>query len=301
MSDLIKSFINHTQSKNIDSEHTKRSYEQVLARYEKYLKEQSSSFEDADNIIASNFIAELSEEGLSANSIKHDLTVINSFYKYLIEKEIVSTNPFKKIKGPKKSKTLPDFLTYPEIIILMESIDMSDDSGIRDRAIFELMYATGIRVSEAANLCISNINFNNKTAFITGKGDKDRIVLFNETAKEYVQLYMNTARLKYLNDINSDILFLNHSNNKTFDTPITTKGIEYALKKRVLSAGIYKDVHPHLLRHSFATHMLQNGADLRTVQELLGHSDLSTTQIYTHVVLNDKEEAFKHHPRSKGE
>lgn len=298
MNSYIKNFIEFTQSKNINSNHTERSYTQALSRYEDYLNTQSVDILSVDKITASNFIAYLSEVGLSSNTIRHDLTVINSFYKFLIDKDYTNANPFRLIKGPKRAKKIPDILSYPEIVQLMDSIPSETDADIRDKAILELMYATGMRVSEVVSVTISDINFTDKTISIRGKGDKDRVVLFNETAKKSVCEYIENTRLKYVNDISFDILFLNQSNNKVKDVPMTTKGIEYILKRRVLLAGIHKDVHPHLLRHSFATHLLQNGADLRTVQELLGHSDLSTTQIYTHIVLNDKEEAFKHHIRN---
>lgn len=299
MNSCIKKFIEFTQSKNINSDHTERSYVQALSRYENYLNTQSVDILAVDKITASNFVAYLSQEGLSSNTIHHDLTVINSFYKFLIDKDYTNYNPFRLIKGPKRSKKIPDILSYQEIVQLMDSIPSETDADIRDRAILELMYATGMRVSEVVSIAISDINFIDKTIVIRGKGDKDRVVLFNDTAKEALNEYMKKVRLKYVNDISTNILFLNQSNNKVKDAPMTTKGVEYILKKRVISAGLHKDVHPHLLRHSFATHLLQNGADLRTVQELLGHSDLSTTQIYTHVVLNDKEEAFKHHIRNK--
>ncbi len=296
-SKLIEEFIAHIHSNGSKSNHTKKSYTHVLDVYSNFLREEYSSVLDADQTVAENFNGMLSNSELSNNSIRHSLAILNSFYKFLIQNEYASINPFRNIKSPKTSKNLPDILSYTEITTLMDSIDISTDNGIRDRALCELMYATGMRVSETVEVKLSDIVFDQKEIRITGKGKKDRIVLFNETAKEFVLLYIDKVRRKYAQD--DSYLFLNHSKNKKENKPLTTAGVQYILDRLIGNTSIRKNVHPHLLRHSFATHLLQNGANLRTVQELLGHSDISTTQIYTHVSITDEEKAFKLHPRKE--
>ena len=292
---LISEFINHIYSKKTNSEHTKRSYAHALSVYSNFLAAECSTVLTADKTVAKNFKGILSDSELSNKSIRHALAVMKSFYKYLIENKYTDENPFKEIKNPKLNQTLPDILTYPEIVTLMKSIDISTDSGIRDRALCELMYATGMRVSETVGVKLSDINFTKKEIKVTGKGDKDRVVLFNETAKEWTLKYINTVRMKYSQD--DSYLFLNHSKNKKENRPMTTAGIQYILDKVMDNTNIRKNMHPHLLRHSFATHLIQNGASIRLVQDLLGHSDVATTTIYTRVAIEEEEKAFKLNPR----
>ena len=296
-SKLIEEFVTHIYSKKTHSEHTKKSYTYSLDVYSNFLSAEGSTVLSADKNVARKFNSIISDSDLSNTSVRHELAVLKSFYNYLIKNGYLKENPFKGIKGPKMSKTLPDILTYTEVVKLMDSIDISTDIGIRDRALCELMYATGMRVSETVNLKLSDINFSEKEILVTGKGTKDRMVLFNETAKEFLLLYIDKVRMKYAQD---DIhLFWNHCKNKKASKPLTAAGVQFILERVMGNTSIRKHIYPHLLRHSFATHLLQNGASLRLVQDLLGHSDVTTTQVYTHVAIKDKAEAMKLHPRKE--
>ena len=285
MDQYIESFLKFVQNKNTQSKNTLRSYEKVLRDFDDYLESENSSIKSLDKITASNYIARLKENGLSNTTVKQRLSILNSFYNYLYINEEIA-NPFKKIKSPKKSKTLPDILSYEEIVKLMDSICLEDDKGLRNKALLELMYSSGMRVSEVSSLKINDINFKRQSIFVNGKGSKDRIVYFNNTTLKALQNFMSKVR-STLKDHDSPYLFISLSNNGKGE-PLTERAIYEILKNQCIIAGIYKDIHPHVLRHSFASHMLEAGADLKTIQELLGHSSLKTTQIYTHVANEDK-------------
>ena len=285
MDQYIESFLKFVQNKNTQSKNTLRSYEKVLRDFDDYLESENSSIKSLDKITASNYIARLKENGLSNTTVKQRLSILNSFYNYLYINEEIA-NPFKKIKSPKKSKTLPDILSYEEIVKLMDSICLEDDKGLRNKALLELMYSSGMRVSEVSSLKINDINFKRQSILVNGKGSKDRIVYFNNTTLKALQDFMSKVR-GTLKDHNSPYLFISLSNNGKGE-PLTERAIYEILKNQCIIAGIYKDIHPHVLRHSFASHMLEAGADLKTIQELLGHSSLKTTQIYTHVANEDK-------------
>ena len=285
MDQYIESFLKIVQNKNTQSKNTLRSYEKVLRDFDDYLESENSSIKSLDKITASNYIARLKENGLSNTTVKQRLSILNSFYNYLYINEEIA-NPFKKIKSPKKSKTLPDILSYEEIVKLMDSICLEDDKGLRNKALLELMYSSGMRVSEVSSLKINDINFKRQSILVNGKGSKDRIVYFNNTTLKALQDFMSKVR-GTLKDHDSPYLFISLSNNGKGE-PLTERAIYEILKNQCIIAGIYKDIHPHVLRHSFASHMLEAGADLKTIQELLGHSSLKTTQIYTHVANEDK-------------
>ena len=187
----------------------------------------------------------------------------------------------------KKEKKIPEFLFYDEMIELLESIPLDTDENIRNRAMFEMMYACGLRVSEVVSLKIDDIDLNDQIVRVVGKGSKERIIPFYDEAKEYLILYLNKVRKKMCTDKERNC-FLNLKGQ-----PLTTRGVQYILDKVVLKSGLLLKVHPHMFRHSFATHLLDNGADLRIVQELLGHSNLSTTQIYTHVSKEHLKNTYK--------
>ena len=285
MDQYIENFLKFVQNKNTQSKNTLRSYEKVLRDFDDYLESESSSIKSLDKITASNYIARLKENGLSNTTVKQRLSILNSFYNYLYINEEIA-NPFKKIKIPKKSKTLPDILSYEEIVKLMDSVCLEDDKGLRNKALLELMYSSGMRVSEISTLKINDINFKRQSILVNGKGSKDRIVYFNNTTLKALQDFMSKVR-GTLKDHDSPYLFISLSNNGKGE-PLTERAIYEILKNQCIIAGIYKDIHPHVLRHSFASHMLEAGADLKTIQELLGHSSLKTTQIYTHVANEDK-------------
>jgi len=234
------------------------------------------------------------ENNKSSKTRAHYITVLNNFYTFLINENIINYNPLENIKLPKIEKKLPDYLTIEEVDKLLD-IPLNTAYDYRNKAMLETLYATGIRISELINLKVSDIDFNECFIRIMGKGSKERIVPFNDICKEYLEIYINIYRLELLKHKDSEYIFINNLSKN-----ISRQGFFKILKEICVKQGIKKNVSPHLLRHSFATHLLNNGADLRIIQELLGHSDLATTQIYTEV-LNEKlkSDYEASHPRAK--
>ena len=228
---------------------------------------------------------------LKSLSIRRKISSLKGFYKYLGRMGKVTSNPFSYVTLPKKEKKLPQYLNYNEMMEIFDCIDITSLLGLRNRLIMELLYATGIRVSELVNIKINLIDLDNKSIQVTGKGDKTRIVFFNEVTKKYIGKYLDESNLVR----KTDYLIMNSNGRQ-----ITTRGIRLILNKVISETSIIKHIHPHTLRHTFATHLLNNGCDLLTVQELLGHSSISTTGIYTHVTTEHIKDVYYHtHPRSK--
>ncbi|MBK7446744.1 MAG: tyrosine recombinase [Ignavibacteria bacterium] len=215
------------------------------------------------------------------------------FFKYLVTDNQISVNPAENFVTPKSSRLLPEVLSIEETELLLSAPDIKEKLGLRDKALMETMYASGLRVSEAINLEISNIYFDEDYLRVFGKGSKERIVPVGKTALNYIQKYMQESRILLKNNKSFDYLFLNFRGAK-----LSRMGVLDIIRKHSANAGIKKNVHPHTLRHSFATHLLQGGADIRIIQEMLGHSDISTTQIYTHIDKDYLIEVHKtFHPR----
>ena len=234
------------------------------------------------------------ENNKSSKTRAHYITVLNNFYTFLINENIINYNPLENIKLPKIEKKLPDYLTIEEVDKLLD-IPLNTAYDYRNKAMLETLYATGIRISELINLKVSDIDFNECFIRIMGKGSKERIVPFNDICKEYLEKYINIYRLELLKHKDSEYTFINNLSKN-----ISRQGFFKILKEICIKQGIKKNVSPHLLRHSFATHLLNNGADLRIIQELLGHSDLATTQIYTEVLNKKLKSDYEaSHPRAK--
>lgn len=230
---------------------------------------------------------------LSTKTLAHRLTVINSFYNYLLSENIISINPCYSINMPKIPSKLPEVLSEEEVDKLLD-INLVDKYSYRNKAMLELLYATGMRASELTNLKLNNIDLDSCIVRIMGKGSKERIVPINDTTIKYLNIYINNYRKEILNKKDSEYLFISNALK-----PITRQGLFKIIKKECIRAGIKKNVYPHILRHSFATHLLNHGANIRIIQELLGHEAITTTEIYTHLsnetVKKDYEEYF---PRS---
>ncbi|MBI2620342.1 MAG: site-specific tyrosine recombinase XerD [Ignavibacteriales bacterium] len=240
------------------------------------------------------FLRILRHMGLSPRSVARILSAVRGFHRFLVGEEISADDPTQNVDLPKRSKSLPNVLSVEEIDAMLHQPDTSKPLGIRDRAILESLYATGIRVSELLELKKSSLLLDEELVLVYGKGSKERFVPIGRSAVEWIKKYQNTARVSLARRGRSrDILFLNARGSRLSRTAVWKMVESYAR-----SAGIRKKVHPHTIRHSFATHLLEGGADLRAVQEMLGHADISTTQIYTHV---DREylkaEHRKYHPR----
>ena len=254
------------------------SYLKDLDNYNEYINENNINYKTINKEEIRGYLKYLDSLNRSKSSISRNLSALRNFYSYLININIIDNNPFKSIRNPKKDKKLPNFLQHDELKTIFDSIDMSTSLGLRNRLIIELLYATGIRVSELTSLKLSNIDQNNNEIRILGKGNKERIVFYGEYAKKYLNIYINEARDELLDGNKSEYLLINNNG-----TPLTSRGVELVVNEVVKKAALKHNISPHVLRHTFATDLLNNGADLKSVQELLGHESLSTTQIYTHI------------------
>lgn len=271
------------------SQHTIDSYTNDLNKFSSYINKPVAQI-NKDDIIG--ILKKLNDENLSNSSINHFVTVLRSFYKFLVINNIVKENIMNFISSPKREKHLPKVLSEEEIDKLL-NIPLNDAFSYRNKAIIELMYATGLRVSELVNLKVNDIDLNMALLKTLGKGSKERIIPLGDYALNYLKLYINEYRSLLIKKNLNDYLFLNNHGNK-----LTRQGLFKMLDKLANEQGIKTEISPHTLRHSFATHLLNGGADLRSIQELLGHSDISTTQIYAHVSnqkLNDDYHKFHPH------
>ena len=263
-----------------------------LANYCRDIKKNEKSVTTKD---IRNFISHLVSEKISPRSQARTISGIKAFYKYLILEDYITDDPTLLIENPKIGLKLPEVLSVEEIELIISSIDLSKKQGQRNKAIIETLYSCGLRVTELINLKISNINFNDEYIKVIGKGNKERLTPIGSNALKYIQIYVNEVRIhQKISKGNEDIVFLNNRGSKLSRVMIFTL-IKNILKK----IGIKKKVSPHTFRHSFATHLIEGGADLRAVQEMLGHESITTTEIYTHL---DKDylrsNIMQFHPRS---
>ncbi|WP_353990315.1 site-specific tyrosine recombinase XerD [Pediococcus argentinicus] len=277
------------------SQNTVVSYRQELRRFMTFLsKENIKDIKNVDRYVILNFLDELDRAGISRNSIIHAISSLRKFFLYLLQINMITDNPMNNIVPPKKAQHLPSILTTDEVERLLATPNTATNLGVRDRAILEVMYATGLRVSELIHLNLNELHLEMGLIETVGKGDKQRVIPIGDVAIKWLNEYLQGPRGALLKNQNYDIVFLNQHGR-----PMTRQGIWKNLKQLVLKAGITKNITPHTLRHSFATHLLENGADLRIVQELLGHADISTTQIYTHVTQQRLTNVYnKYHPRA---
>ena len=273
MNDIINKYEEYLKYELNYSENTISEYLLHLNKFIEYLNERKLNYKllTKDNIIV--YLKYLDSKGLKNRSISNILSSLRTFYDYLLEENIVSTNIFKAISNPKIEKKLPNFLSHEELREIFDNIKTDTLLGCRNKLIIELFYATGIRVSELVNLKISDISQNEMSIRIFGKGRKERIVYYGDYARDALNKYLDLRK-----NISCEYLIINNKGNK-----ITTRGIELIIDKIARDAQINNNVTPHTFRHTFATHLLNNGADIKTVQELLGHSSLNTTEVYTHI------------------
>lgn len=287
MDENIVKYLDYLKYERKLSDNTYMSYKDNLYKFYKAIPNKNLL------TISTNEIRDfLYNSGVSARTRAHYLTVINSFYQYLINNNLRKDNPVETIKLPKLAKKLPNFLTVEEVDKLL-NITPTKPIDYRNIAMLETLYASGLRVSELVNLKISNIDFNECILRIYGKGKKERIVPINDTSKSALENYLHHYRDYLLKGKTSEYVFINN-----FGNVISRQGFFKILKKICEENGINKTVSPHTLRHSFATHLLNNGADLRVIQELLGHSNLTTTQIYSHISNKKVYEDYQNHPRN---
>ena len=296
MDKLKGKFIDYITNEKNYSKYTIKSYENDLDLFFEFLKEnQILNIKQIDYSVIRQYLFVLYEKKYAKKTISRNISALRSFFKYLLMTRIIDKNPMTLISNPKEDKKLPNFLHINEIENLLEIPDINTPLGQRNKLILEILYSTGIRVSELVNIKINDINFYDTTIKVMGKGSKERYVVFGNILKKMLLEYINGSRLQLLKDKDSDYLLINKNGSKLSD-----RGVRMIIDNIVKKSSINKKISPHVIRHTFATHMLNGGADLKVVQELLGHSNLSTTQIYTHVSNEKIRKVYRDsHPRAK--
>lgn len=275
-------------------ENSIKSYKQDLSEFGSYIQKENIFLANVDRFTILDWLNSLQNDGKSNNSIVHMVSSLRKFFAYLADDQQIKIDPMLKVTTPKKNSHLPQVLTATEIEAVLSVPDISTILGLRNRALLETMYATGFRVSEICNLKLADLHDELGLITTIGKGQKQRIVPIGEISLLYISKYFRESRPILLKDRESPYLFVNDHGYR-----ISRQGIFKLVKEIAIKSGINKNISPHTLRHSFATHLLENGADLRIVQELLGHSDISTTQIYTHVSQKHLREQYdRFHPRA---
>jgi integrase/recombinase XerD len=279
MNELVDAFLNYLSVERGLSRNTIISYQEDINAYIGFLKGlHIDSFSSTKKNDIIEFMLSQKNKGLSSNSIARRLAAIKAFYRFLVRERILKADPSNLIDSPKLWKKIPQTLSANEVDSLLAQPSIRTKQGIRDKAILETLYATGMRVSEAANLKADNVNLEVGFLRCIGKGNKERIIPLGKKAISSVKRYLSDRRPYWLRNKESDFLFLNR-----FGKKISRQSLWKLIKKYAREARIKKPIRPHILRHSFATHLLERGADLRSVQEMLGHANISTTQLYTHI------------------
>ncbi|MEH7377454.1 site-specific tyrosine recombinase XerD [Neobacillus drentensis] len=295
MDEQIKDFMDYLTVEKGSAKNTIMAYERDLKNYLHYLinVESVHSLNDVQRAHIVHFLRFLKEQGKSSKTLARHIASVRAFHQFLLRAKATDQDPSVQIETPRLERSLPNVLSLQEVEILLDAPNTQDHFGIRDKAMLELLYATGIRVSELIGLEIDNIQLT--MGFVRCTGNKERIIPIGRAAADAIKHYLEDGRPRFTSAKQQDhALFLNHQGKQ-----LTRQGFWKILKKLAREAGIDKELTPHTLRHSFATHLLENGADLRAVQEMLGHADISTTQIYTHVSKTKLKDVYsKFHPRA---
>ena len=294
MRDLLDRYLNHLLIEKGAAGNTLEAYGRDLNRYASFLEQRgidNPRFVVPETVV--EFLVQIKGEGLSANSKNRALAALRGYYKFLLQEKVVDQSPLANIELAKVWMRLPDTVSKEEMNLILSQPGEETPKAQRDSAMLELLYATGLRVSELAGLTMNSINWQVGFLTVMGKGGKERVVPIGKTAYDSVRRYVDEARPKLVKSRTTDVLFLNR-----FGGAFTRQGLWKIIIHYVRKAGLQKNVHPHTFRHSFASHLLEGGADLRAVQVMLGHSDISTTQIYTHVTRDHLTQIHrKYHPR----
>jgi len=296
MTDYLQQYLNYLKFEKNLSDNSVSSYKNDLERYINYLDTQKINrpeYIQAKHI--RRLLQLLSELGLSASTLARNLSSIRSFHLFLISEDLIKSDPSEHVDGPKLRRHLPSVLSFNEIELLCKNISIDDPLGLRDRAMIEVLYACGLRISELLTLLLREIYFKEEFIRILGKGSKQRLVPISIRALNWIKKYLELSRpVLDKHQRSNGVAFLSIRG-----TRMSRMGFWKILNKYIKESGIRKEIHPHTFRHSFATHLLEGGADLRAVQEMLGHSDISTTQIYTHLDRSYLQQEYKdYHPRA---
>lgn len=298
MENILKEFIGYLKNIRKYSNYTVINYSHDISDFYNFLNNKKVLYTNVNYNLIKEYLMVLYNQKLSRNTIARRLSSLRSFYKYLLNNNYVQSNPFKLVSSPKKEKRLPKYLGINELEDIFRSIDTSNSLGQRDSVIMEILYATGIRCSELINIKIKDVDFNKKEIKVMGKGKKERLVEFGDYCYKSMKLFIDDGRKSLINKnklLDHDYLVINNNGKK-----ITTRGVAKVIDKLIEKASINKHVTPHMLRHTFATHLINEGCDLLTVQELLGHESLESTAIYTHVSNEHLRKVYlKCHPRAK--
>ncbi|ASG67219.1 tyrosine recombinase XerD [Francisella halioticida] len=291
MSTVVDAFLDNLWLEHGLSQNTISSYRTDLKFLQNYFSKVDLVSLDFEQLYA--FISYRSKNGYSSRSNARMISTLRKFYAWLVRTGHTQNNPTAKLIMPKLAKSLPKDMTESDIETLLQAPDLTQDIGIRDRAMLELMYATGLRVSELVGLDVESVDVNIGVIQVLGKGSKERIVPMGEYALEFLQKYLTESRSNLAKSFKEKAIFISQHSKR-----MTRQSFWHRIKNYALTAGISTEISPHTLRHAFATHLLNHGADLRSVQLLLGHSSVSTTTIYTHISQNRLQEIYqKHHPR----
>lgn len=274
------------------SKATLEAYSRDVSRYLAFLDKHQVPFDQVEAICLLDFFAELQKQGLSVRSRARLQVSVRQLYRFWMQEGYVKEDPTEKVEMPKMGRKLPIWLTFEEVESLLNAPNLESPLGLRDKAMLELLYAAGLRVSELVGLRLDQLHLTEGYLLAFGKGSKERLVPIGRSAVEWVRKYLESAREKLLKGKNISALFISQKR-----TPITRQQFWLLLKRYARQVGIKKTLSPHTMRHSFATHLLERGADLRAVQTLLGHSDISTTQVYTHIDMERLKKIVKLHPR----
>lgn len=294
MKNYVEEFINYLKTEKGYSDYTIKSYYEDIRFFYEFLQEKKITNVEYSEIRL--YLNHLYDKKYKSKTIARHISSLRSYFKYLLKNDYIKINPMRLISNPKIDKKLPQYLNYNELDILLNTPDKNTPLGLRNALLLELLYSTGIRVSELVNIKLNDVDMTNKRILILGKGNKERIALFGNKCKNLLLDYLNNSR-NLLDKKNSDYLLLNKNG-----TRLTDRGVRFILDNLVKESALKLDISPHTLRHTFATHLLNEGADLRTVQDLLGHESIATTGIYTHVSIEHLRKVYlDSHPRAKKE
>jgi site-specific recombinase XerD len=277
MDELLETYVRYLIAEKNLSPFTLRNYRSDLLHFAAFLAEEGSDVLTADRMMARRYLGVLRERGTATASLTRKVSTIRSFYKFLVREGILESSPLTGLVAPKRERRLPTILSEDELTAIIEAADESTPRGLRNRAILEVMYASGVRLSEVVGVDLRHLDLEERTVLVRGKGNKERIVMIGGRAEQAIRRYLSKGRPRLATGAES-ALFVNRDGKR-----LSGRSIEKIVRQHALKAGLDQRVWAHLLRHSFATHLLDGGADLRVVQDLLGHASAQTTQIYTHV------------------